>query len=302
MSDHNDIITISSSRMTASVSTLGAELQSFDDAAGTSYLWHGDSRWWASRAPILFPIVGTLKDDTHIVNGTPYKMGRHGFARRSRFAVAAQSVSTVTLHLGDTEETLAVYPYRFSLDISFAIDGYTLGMTASVTNTDDTSIPVSFGYHPAFLWPLPGAGARDRQHLEFDAPEPKPASRINASGLVERVEPASRVVNRSLKLDDSLFDEDALLFLEPASRGLTYGSIDGTGSVLDIAFPEMPHLGVWTKPGGAPFICIEPWSGYASPADFAGSLMDKPGMSILQPGETHEFGMTVTLQKPTVPV
>lgn len=299
MTDSHDIVTISSSRMTASVSTLGAELQSFDDAAGNAYLWHGDPDWWPSRAPILFPIVGMLTDDTHVVDGRSYKLGRHGFARRSRFAISAQSVSTVTMHLEETPESLAAYPYRFGLDISFALDGFTLGVTASVTNTDDQPIPVGFGFHPAFLWPFPGSGARDAQELEFDAPEPVPAWRINSDGLVVRQEAASRVIGRRLKLDDALFDEEALLFLEPASRGVTFGNSDGSGCVIDVAFPEMPHLGVWTKAGGAPFLCIEPWYGYASPVGFTGSLMEKPGMSILEPGEIREYGMQVTLQKPT---
>lgn len=299
MTDHADLITITSSRMTATVSANGAELQSLADASGTHYLWNGDPTWWASRAPILFPIVGNLANDTHTLDGKSYHMARHGFARRSHFDVAAQSLSVVTYRLSESDTTLAQYPYRFLLEVTYALDGYTLGMCATVTNTDDKPIPVGCGFHPAFLWPIPGAGARDAQMLEFDADETAPASRINAQGLVSGPEARSRIEGRKLLLNDALFDDDALLYLDLASRGVVFGAVDGTGTSLDVAFAEMPNLGVWTKPGGAPFLCIEPWYGYASPAGFEGSLMDKPGMAILTPGEVREFAMHVTLVKPT---
>ncbi len=299
MTDHPDILTIASSRMTATISVNGAELQTLTDAAGNELLWNGDAQWWTGRAPILFPIVGALANDSHTVDGTVYKLPKHGFARRSRFEIVAQSHSVATFRLMDSPATLAAYPYRFNLEITYALDGFTLGVTASVTNTDDKSIPVSFGFHPAFLWPIPGAGSRDRQMIEFDAEEPIPASRINGDGLVVGLEPATRVHNKRLALTDDLFDDDALLFLSPASRGLVFGSADGTGNTLDVAFPEMPNLGIWTKPGGAPFLCIEPWYGYASPVGYEGSLMEKPGTAILTPGEIREFAMSAALVRPT---
>ncbi len=169
-----------------------------------------------------------------------------------------------------------------------------------MTNTDDKPIPVSCGFHPAFLWPLPGAGSRDAQVIEFDAAEIAPASRLDANGLLAGEEASARIDGRRLKIEDALFDDDALIFLQPASRGLVFGAADGTGPYLDIAFPEMPNLGIWTKPGGAPFLCIEPWYGYASPAGYEGSLMEKPGTAILTPGEIREFAMSVTLVKPTI--
>jgi galactose mutarotase-like enzyme len=300
MTDHSDLITITSSRMTATISVNGAELQSLTDATGNQFLWNGDPAWWTGRSPILFPIVGTLANDRHVLDGKVYPLQRHGFARKSRFEVAAQSLSVATLRLSESDATLAQYPYRFLLEITYALDGFTLGISAAVTNTDDKAIPVGFGFHPAFLWPIPGAGSRDSQMIEFDAEEPVPASRIDADGLVAGEEPSSRVKGRRLLLNDALFDNDALLFLRPASRGLVFGNVDGTGVSLDVAFPEMPNLGIWTKPGGAPYLCIEPWYGYASPAGYDGSLMDKPGMAILTPGEIREFAMSVSLVKPTV--
>ncbi len=117
MTDSADLLTITSSRMTATVSIHGAELQSLKDASGTQYLWNGDPAWWTGRAPILFPIVGNLAHDTHWLDGKSYRMGRHGFARRTKFEIAAQSLSVLTLLMSETAATLEQYPYRFLLEM-----------------------------------------------------------------------------------------------------------------------------------------------------------------------------------------
>ncbi len=295
MGTEPELVTIASDELLATISSMGAELQSIDDAHGNTYLWNGDPAWWSGRAPILFPIVGALANDTHRVGETTYTMTKHGFARRSRFEVITQAADRVTFRLTESAATLAQYPYRFCLDITFHIEGTTLSTSAIVRNSDSQPIPVSFGFHPAFLWPLPGAGQSEAQAVTFEYDETEPASRINASGLVDRTEPESRIRDRQLKLSPDLFDDDALLYLSPSSRRVWFGAANGQGTHLDVQFPDMPQLGIWTKPGGAPYLCIEPWYGYASPADFAGSLMDKPGTAILAIGEDKEFAMSVTV-------
>ncbi len=288
-------IVIASPELTATVSQMGAELQSLTDASGRDFLWHGDPAWWPGRAPLLFPIVGALAGDSHEVDGRRYTLPRHGFARRSRFGLVASSPSEAVLRLSADDTSRAAFPWEFQLDIGFRLDGPTLQMAATVTNLDGSTMPCAFGYHPAFLWPLPGAGPRDAQVLTFASEETVPASRIDKAGLLVGEEPLNRVANRRLRLSDDLFDDDALLFLSPASRSLRYGAADGRGPSLEIGFSDLPHLGIWTKPGGAPFLCIEPWHGYASPADFTGPLADKPGMVLLEPGQSRRFPMHVTL-------
>jgi galactose mutarotase-like enzyme len=154
-------------------------------------------------------------------------------------------------------------------------------------------MPVAFGFHPAFKWPLPGAGARKDYAIDFAADEPDPIARLDADGLVARQE-TSPVKGRRLLLKDELFEDDALIFLNVKSRTLRYGPASGASPALEIGFAGMPQLGVWTKPG-APFLCIEPWFGYASPSDFSGPLSEKPGSINLAPGETKTFAMSVEL-------
>jgi galactose mutarotase-like enzyme len=287
------VVSLKSAALTAEIAALGAELQSLRDADGRDYL-HDGSSFWSGRAPLLFPIVGAIKGDRHVVEGTSYTLPKHGFARHSTFDVVETTPDHALFRLEDSEASRAQYPFRFRLDVEFALAGTKLATMATVFNTDSQPIPVAFGFHPAFKWPLPGAGEKRDQAIDFARDEPEPIARIDAEGLIDREEP-SPVQGRRLHLDDSLFDEDALLFLKPSSRSLRYGPASGGSPSLEVAFETMPHLGIWTKPGGAPFLCIEPWSGHASPDSFSGSLMQKPGSLILAPGEARTFAMSVEL-------
>jgi galactose mutarotase-like enzyme len=286
-------IVIRSPLLTAEISPLGAELQSLSDAAGRHYL-HDGASFWPSRAPLLFPIVGAIKDNRHEVDGLAYELPKHGFARQSTFDVIEAAGDHALLRLEDSEATRAQYPYRFRLDVAFVLAGARLTTTATITNTDTRPIPVAFGFHPAFRWPLPGAGERLDQVIDFAMNEPAPIVRIDADGLIARELPSPVIGNR-LALTDALFDDDALLFLGLQSRSLRFGPGGGGSPSLKVDFDGMPQLGIWTKPGGAPFLCIEPWAGYASPAGFDGPLTEKPGSMTLAPGEVTVFAMSAEL-------
>ncbi len=163
----------------------------------------------------------------------------------------------------------------------------------TVTNADTQAIPVAFGFHPAFLWPLPGAGSKLDQVIDFAVDEPGPLARLDANGLIAD-EIASPVKGSRLLLSDELFKDDALIFLRPNSRSLRFGPANGGSPALKVDFEGMPQLGIWTKPG-APYLCIEPWFGYSSPAEFSGPLSEKPGSINLAPGEAKTFAMSIEL-------
>lgn len=286
-----DLVTLVSDELSADVALLGAELVRLDDAVGQALLWSGDATWWAGRAPLLFPIVGGLADDTFRHRGRAYTLPRHGFARRSVFTAIERGTAHVTLRLEDSEATRAVWPFAFRLDVTHRLTGTRLETVAEVTNRSDEAMPCAFGFHPAFRWPLPGAGGRSAHTIRFETPETAPIRRLDGRGLVEPTPRPSPVDTAILALDDQLFVEDAVVFDRPASRRLRYG----TGEIgLDIVFPDMPHLALWSKPG-APFVCIEPWQGHADPADFTGEIVDKPGMVQLAPGASRRFSMSVEL-------
>ncbi|MBW4050966.1 MAG: aldose 1-epimerase family protein [Proteobacteria bacterium] len=292
MTAQNAWLTVGSSLLTARIDPLGAQLSMLRDSSGRDLLWDGDPAFWSGRAPVLFPIVGALARGVYRVSGKTYALPRHGFARHRRFEVLSASADSVLLRLKADDETLAVYPFQFGLRMRFAIVGASLTVTASVENEGDVPMPASFGYHPAFRWPLPFGAARALHDIVFDLEEPAPIRRIDADGLVTPVRHPTPIHARHLVLDDGLFRDDAVILDAIQSQGLTYGS--DTGPRLRLRFPDTPYLGLWSKPG-APFICIEPWHGMADPVGFEGDFTKKPGVFIVPPGGRRELAMQVTL-------
>ena len=287
----SDLVAIGSNELVARINPLGAELWSLTDRAGREYLTDADPAFWTGHAPLLFPIVGALNGGRYRVEGTEYALPKHGFARTSRFELAEQDAERVRFRLAESEATLAAYPFRFVLEMAFALAGATLSMVATVHNPGTVPLPFSFGFHPGFAWPLPGGAAKADHAIVFEREETEAIRRIDGEGLVARSEPTP-VVGRTLALGPVLFEDDALIWDRLASRGCTYGAPGGAR--LDIAFPETPMLGVWQKPG-ARYICIEPWAGIADPAGFAGDFRDKPGVMALAAGTSRSFRMGVTV-------
>jgi len=283
---------IESDRLTAEISEDGAELMRLADTSGRDYLWDGDPAWWTGRAPLLFPIVGTLAEDRFRTQGHAYSLPRHGFARRRRFALVEHDRDGLVLRLDSDDATRSVWPFDLTLDIVFALRGATLAMTGRVVNRGGGPMPASFGFHPALRWPLPGAPGKAGHVIRFERPEPAPVRRLDADGLLDPAPRPSPVEGDMLPLDDGLFADDALIFDRLTSRALVYQG-PGTARVA-IDFHGMPHLGLWTKPG-AGFVCIEPWQGHSDPAGYDGPIEDKPGTVLIAPGETRSFTMSITI-------
>jgi galactose mutarotase-like enzyme len=286
------LTTIASAGLSAEIDALGAQLSILRDDQGRDLLWDGDPAVWKGRAPILFPIVGNLNGGQYRHAGKTYQLPRHGFARTSLFSVAQAAPDRALLRLAASDETRAVYPFDFMLEILFALADATLTMTATVTNAGVQAMPASFGYHPAFRWPLPYGEDRAAHRIRFAEDEPAPVRYLDAEGLILPQEFPTPIAGRTLVLADELFTRDAIVMDRIASQSLTYGA--ATGPQLAIGFPDTPQLGLWTKPG-AGYVCIEPWQGHADPQGFHGDLTEKPGMMHIAPGQSHRCTMTVTL-------
>jgi galactose mutarotase-like enzyme len=289
----DNMITLSNGTLTAAINPLGAELSSLKDSRGHELMHDGDPASWNGRAPLLFPIVGQLAGDRYRLHGAEYALPRHGFARRNPFVLAAETTDSATFRLTDTAETRAVYPFAFTLDVTFRLTGATLTMTVSATNHGDHDMPASFGFHPAFAWPLPFGAAKAMHRILFDQEEPEPLKEL-VDGVIVIENRPTPVHGKTLMLEDDLFAADALIWEGLASEKLLYGAPGHPH--LEIAWGDMPNLGIWTKPG-APFVCIEPWAGIADRKDFHGEIWDKPGIWRIKPGTTDKWWMSVTLTK-----
>jgi galactose mutarotase-like enzyme len=287
-----DWIEIASDRLTAAIDPFGAELSSLRDGSGRELMTDADPAFWSGHAPLLFPIVGRLMDDRYRVDGKEYPLPQHGFARRQAFELVEQAAGRAMFRLTDNEATRAVYPFAFTLDAAFTLTDATLAMDITVTNKGDHDMPASFGFHPAFAWPLPHGRPRADHRIVFEKEEPAELSAIVKGGWIAPETWPSPLAGHVLTLDDEMFERDALVWDRLDSQSLRYDG--GAGPALHIDFAGMPRLGIWTKPG-ARFVCIEPWHGIADPIGFAGEIWDKPGILRFAPGESRTFSMQVTL-------
>jgi len=287
-------VKVRSATLTAEINPLGAQLSTLRDREGRDLLWNGDAAVWAGRAPILFPIVGSLAGGRYRLGGRSFALSRHGFARGKPFEVVATTPSSATFRLRADEATLAVYPFPFELDVSYVLASSTLSVSASVRNTGNEPLPASLGFHPGLCWPLPCGAARAAHFIEFEADEPAPIRRIDADGLVKPEGFPTPVVNRRLMLSDELFRDDVMILDPIRSKSLRYGAAQGPQ--IEVRFPDAQYLGLWTKPG-APFICIEPWQGITDPAGFADDFTRKPGVFIVEPGASRSLNMGITLRE-----
>ena len=285
-------IGISNDRLSAAINPLGAELSSLRDAQRRELMTDADPRWWTGRAPILFPVVGKPAGEVIRVDGRCYPMKQHGFARRMMFAVVEQAADRVVLRLEDSAETRAHYPFAFRLDIAFRLDGATLLTEVTIVNPGEEPLPASFGFHPAFAWPLPYGRERADHRVVFSNEEPDALRVIARDGMIADGTRLSPLDGRTLVLRDGLFEADALVWDRVRSDSVTYGAIDGPQ--LRIDFPDTPMLGIWTKPG-AHYVCVEPWHGIADPEGYAGEFRNKPGVFEIAPGDARRIAMHVTL-------
>jgi len=295
MSDQqNRWVSLGSGNLTAEVNPLGAQLSALRDGTGRDLLWGGDPSVWTGRAPLLFPIVGTLAGGCYRLGSTVHQLPRHGFARGRLFEVTEATSAAASFRLTADAASLQVYPFHFELDVRFALDGPTLSVTTYIRNVGDQDMPASFGYHPAFRWPLPFGRDRSSHFIEFACDEPAPIRRLNADGLLTLQRHPTPISNRRLVLADALFRNDVVIFDEIRSSSVTYGADEGPR--LRISYPDTPYLGVWTKPG-ANFICIEPWHGVSDPEGFSGDFTAKTGVFMVSPGASVPMTVAITLQE-----
>ncbi len=286
-------VRICSNRLAALIEEKGAELVSLTDTnSGTEILWDGDPRFWARRSPILFPVVGKLRDDSYSLDGRTYSMGQHGFARDTVFKMVSSSGDGVTFHIEGSRESLEKYPFRFALDITYELNGRSLSVTTGVGNEGETRMPFSIGFHPGFKCPFEEGEKLGDYALFFEKSE-ECERLVLEKGLISDKEAIS-LTSGVIRLSEELFERDALIFRGLRSEKVTLGRIDKRGRKIDVAFHGMPYLGVWKKKD-APFVCIEPWQGLADHRDRIGNdIFDKEGILVLDPGDSFNVEMTIT--------
>ena len=281
------ITTLSNRSLTAQINHKGAELISLKNKKNTEYIWNGNPIYWGKHSPVLFPIVGTLKNNQFQYKGEKYALSRHGFARDLPFILIEKSDNYALFSLVNSETTLLCYPFEFELRIGFTLTENELKITYQVTNKNNFLMPFSIGAHPAFTLPK----SFEDYHLRFEKEEEIITFQLE-NDLISDKKTSLPIIKNNLKLNYALFENDALIIKKMKSNFITI--IEKSKPILRIKFEDFPNLGIWTK-NNAPFICIEPWQGYSDTIENSGDLFEKEGIQIVNANENFicEFSIEI---------
>jgi galactose mutarotase-like enzyme len=270
------VITIKNAKISASINTIGAELSRLEKN-NKNYIWTIDEAFWNKTSPILFPIVGRLKNDSYTFKNKSYTLPRHGFARNFEFIIENQTESSVLFSLKSTAETLQQFPFEFELKMEYRLTEKGLEITYFVTNLSDFIMPFSIGAHPAFAL----ENSFEDYSLQFNEVENLISHQLEHElfdGTTKEIE----AKNGKIELHYALFEKDALVFKELKSNEITLKYKNKF--VLKMSFEGFPYLGIWTKPN-APYLCIEPWCGLADKVRHNENIEKKEGINFLKAQE-----------------
>ena len=265
-----------------SASTFGGELNNLiTKKDNIEFLWNGDEKYWKYHSPILFPIVGKVFNNKYRVENMEYELPQHGLARTREFKMIEKDDNHIVFELLWSEDTLKIYPYKFSLRLSYELLENGVKVGYKVKNLDDKEIYFSIGGHPAFMCPLLSEEKFEDYYFEFNQKENVGTMELDTdkgylTGNTNEFFNNSNLINLNLEL----FKYDALVFSNLKSSLITLKS-NKNNKELTMDFTGFPYLALWTKPTGAPFICIEPWYGHTDYKDFNRELKDKEGIEKL---------------------
>lgn len=276
------------------ISESGAELRSIRKD-GAEYLWQGDEAHWQRHAPLLFPFVGRMNEQRYIYKGRSYEMTKHGFALSSHFSVVSNTGNSVTFFLSSNGETKSIYPFDFTLLVTYSADGNVLKETVEVLNTGNDAMLYGLGFHPGFAIPLDKGLSLDDYSVTFPYIA-KAEKRAFAEDRLEAGydESADEVDGKTIHLSAEIFKDDAIVLTETGGEAVL-SSLKGSRNVRVLY--DTPYLGLWqTYAPDTPFLCIEPW--YTLPGR-TGTIVDiekRNDFLTLSPGGKRSHSISIIIE------
>ncbi|UOY91136.1 aldose 1-epimerase family protein [Ectobacillus sp. JY-23] len=279
------------------IAELGAEMRNvLHKKNGLSYMWTGDSTYWGRVSPVLFPIVGRLKDNQYQLDGQTYELPQHGFLRDVVFQVAEQKDDSISFVCESAGRFAAVYPYEFKVTIQYILQEASLQIRWEVENQNEEKMYFSIGGHPAFRIPLLENEQAGDYTLQMTASAGKQVHQYELKDALI----AGKCTVKSLEaitIAPSLFAGDALVYDNINTVTMTNASHHG----VKVTLSGFPFVGIWSKYNEsdgtmAPFVCIEPWYGIADTYETSGNMKEKLGVNVLEAGETFQSEYIIAFQ------
>lgn len=288
------LVTIENEILSLSVKNNGAEMVSLRHLGNDrEYLWQGDPTFWTRRAPVLFPIVGKLNNNSYRIGEKSFFLSQHGFARDKVFDLIAGNEDKLVFQLKDDEESRKNYPFLFKLCISYQLVKNKVIITYEVSNPDQKDLLFSIGGHPGFAFHSKDGNTMDNFYLEFEQKEHADRHLLK-EGLFNGEKETVLSDSSILPLNDTWFEKDAIVLKDLRSSGVSLKSQAGDYH-LRFDFQGWPQFGIWTPKKNAPFLCLEPWQGIADSYAFSGEFSEKEGMVALSAGETFKRSYSVEI-------
>lgn len=281
------------------IKSSGAEVTSIKDSdTQIEYLWYGDTKYWGRQSPVLFPVVGSLKNKQFTFDNISYPMEQHGFARDMEFKLFSREDDEIWFILESDEETIKKYPFQFKLFIGYRMTGRSVDVLWKVENCGEGILPFSIGGHPAFMCPIDDKGEQTDYYIITDAKEKIIYGEINNQGLlVKDIKNIMELDGKgTFNITENLFDNDALVIEDKQIHKISLATPDKKPYVT-MEF-DMPLCGIWSPAKkDAPFVCLEPWCGRCDTSDFDGEITEREYGTNLKPGEIFEQSYKLTFGK-----
>lgn len=289
--------TLTNDFLTVTISEHGAEVTSIiNNHTDQEYIWQADPKVWKRHAPVLFPIVGALKNNEYRYEGQTYHMSQHGFARDRDFTVEAQSDKQVTMVLKDDAESRKVYPFAFVLKLIFTLENNGLTVTYHVENpAAEAPLYFSIGGHPGFNIPVMPDTKFEDYFLAFQPLKSRVQVPLIAGEGIDYKHRTLAATDANLQLNHDFFKQDAVIY-ELNGRSAFSLRSDKTRHGVMLTTTDAPFIGVWSPyPTEGNFVCLEPWWGIADTTDATGNLTEKLGINKLEPNEIFDHSYLIEI-------
>lgn len=282
-----NMIHLTNGILSAEISEIGAEIKSLKKD-GCEYMWSGDPQVWGNTAPVLFPIIGFMKDNRYTLDGTTYEMTKHGLVRGKEFAVENVTDTSVTLLHTHNEQTMQMYPFAFEFRVIFTLVDHSLKVEYRVNNLNDREMYFSTGSHEAYATP------EGVENYDIIFPHKEDLETyLLAGGLLQKKTMTVGKNTEYLPIYETYFALDTLIFKHLRSKALILKNRK-TERTIQVEFPDCDYLGIWHKPG-APYLCIEPWAGLPDNEDTDQDITGKEGIIALPPHKEYSNIHTITV-------